>query len=153
MRTTPWQRVCTLGLLISLLSACGIQAPLYAQLAGPDDTDESLDRGHHEGTETPADEAAVYQELGTPDTIRFFRAVQTRQRVYEWIYTEKQQVVWFVDRQRVEYVAVDTDTSGQPKNPAKISNRSSLREGLLGAVVGGFAAGMLVLGESLGLKD
>ena len=30
MRTTPWQRTCALGLLISLLAACGIQAPLCA---------------------------------------------------------------------------------------------------------------------------
>ena len=69
----------------------------------------------------------MYQELGTPDAIRFFRAIQTRQRVYEWIYTENSRW-WFVDRQRVEYVAVDTDTSGRPKNPAKCSNRSLLRE-------------------------
>jgi hypothetical protein len=100
-----------------------------------------------------ADEAAVYQELGSPDVIRFFRAVQTRQQVYEWIYTEKQQVVWFVDRQRVEYVAVDTDTSGATKESRERLQQKLIAGGLLGVVVGGFAAGMLVLGETLGLKD
>jgi hypothetical protein len=100
-----------------------------------------------------AAEAAVYQELGTPDTIRFFRAMQTRERVYEWIYTEEQQAVWFADRQRVEYVAVDTNTSGTPKETREVLEQKLMTGGILGAAVGGFAAGMLLLGESLGLKD
>jgi hypothetical protein len=100
-----------------------------------------------------ADEAAVYQELGSPDTIRFFRAIQTRQPVYEWIYTEKQQVVWFVDRQRVEYVAVDTDTSGTTKESRERLQQKLVTGGALGAALGGFTAGMLLLGKSLGLKD
>jgi hypothetical protein len=100
-----------------------------------------------------ADEAAVHQELGTPDVIRFFRAIQTRQRVYEWIYTEKQQLVWFLDRQRVEYVAVDTDTSGMTKETRETLQQKVVTGGGLGAVIGGFAAGMLLLGETLGLTD
>jgi hypothetical protein len=100
-----------------------------------------------------ADEAAVYQESGTPDAIRFFRAIQTRQPVYEWIYTEKQQVVWFVDRQRVEYIAVDTDTSGATKESREKFQQKLIAGGALGVVVGGFTAGMLLLGEALGLKD
>jgi hypothetical protein len=99
------------------------------------------------------DEAAVYQELGLPDVIRFFRAMQTRERVYEWIYTDKQQVVWFVDRKRVEYVTVDTNTSGTTKEARETLQQKLTTGGLLGAAVGGFAAGMLLLGESLGLKD
>jgi hypothetical protein len=100
-----------------------------------------------------ADEAAVYQELGPPDVIRFFRAMQTRQPVYEWIYAEKQQVVWFVDRQRVEYVAVDTDTSGATKESRERLQQKLITGGILGAAIGGFTAGMLLLGEALGLKD
>ena len=100
-----------------------------------------------------ADEATVHQELGTPDVIRFFRAIQTRQRVYEWIYTEKQQLVWFLDRQRVEYVAIDTDTSGMTKETRETLQQKVVTGGGLGAVIGGFAAGMLLLGETLGLTD
>jgi hypothetical protein len=35
------------------------------------------------------DEAAVYAEMGTPDVVRFFRAIDTRQKVYEWIYLKQ----------------------------------------------------------------
>ena len=79
--------------------------------------------------------------------------MQTRERVYEWIYTDKQQVVWFVDRKRVEYIAVDTDTSGTTKETRETLQQKLTTGGLLGAAMGGFAAGMLLMGESLGLKD
>ena len=153
MRTTPWQRVCTLGLLISLLSACGMQAPYMRSWQVQTTPTNRWTGGTMKEQKLSADEAAVYQELGTPDTIRFFRAVQTRQRVYEWIYTEKQQVVWFVDRQRVEYVAVDTDTSGATKESRENFQQKLVTGGILGVAIGGFTAGMLLLGETLGLKD
>jgi hypothetical protein len=153
VRTIPWQRTCALGLLISLLAACGIQAPYMRSWSTQTTPTNRWIGGTIKEQKLSADEAAVYQELGTPDAIRFFRAIQTRQRVYEWIYTEKQQVVWFVDRQRVEYIAVDTDTSGTTKESREMFQQKLIAGGLLGAVVGGFAAGMLVLGETLGLKD
>jgi hypothetical protein len=79
--------------------------------------------------------------------------MQTREPVYEWVYTDKQQVVWFVDRKRVEYIAVDTNTSGISKEARETLQQKITTGGLLGAAIGGFAAGMLLLGESLGLKD
>lgn len=100
-----------------------------------------------------ADETAVYQELGTPEVIRFFRAVETRQKVYEWIYVEKQQMVWFVDGKQVDYVAVDTNTSGLSKETRETQQQKLTQGGILGATIGAFAAGMLLLGESLGLKN
>jgi hypothetical protein len=100
-----------------------------------------------------SDEAAVYRELGNPDVIRFFRATETRQPVYEWIYTDQEQVVWFVDGQRVDYVAVDTSSSGLSKETRETMQRKFVAGGLVGGVVGGVAAGMLLLGDKLGLKD
>jgi hypothetical protein len=99
------------------------------------------------------DEKAVYKELGTPDAIRFFRATQTRQTVYEWIYEEQVQVIWFVDGERVEYVAVDTNTSSRSKETRETTQRKLKTGAALGAVVGGVAAGFMLLGDSLGLKD
>ena len=153
MRTTPWQRACALGLLISLLAACGIQAPYMRSWHAQTTPTNRWTGGTIKEQKLSADEAAVYQEFGAPDTIRFFRAIQTRQPVYSWIYTEKQQVVWFADRQRVEYVAVDTDTSGATKESRERFQQKLITGGALGVVIGGFTAGMLLLGETLGLKE
>jgi uncharacterized protein YaeQ len=99
------------------------------------------------------DEAAVYAELGEPDAIRFFRALHTRQRVYEWIYEEQEQIVWFVDGKRVEYVAVDTNSSSLTKETRETVHHKLVSGGVLGTVIGGFATGILLLGDSLGLKN
>lgn len=99
------------------------------------------------------DEAAVYRQLGAPDVIRYFRALHTRQQVYEWIYDEQDQVIWFVAGKRVDYVAVDTNTSRQTKETREMLRSKLTTGGLLGTVVGGFAAGFLLLGDSFGLKN
>ena len=153
MQRLLWQRVCALGLLVSLGAGCSGQAPYMrgwqTQLTPPN----RWTGGSIQEQKLSEDEAAVHQELGSPDVIRFFRAMQTRERVYEWIYTDKQQVVWFVDRKRVEYIAVDTNTSGTTKETRETLQQKLTTGGLLGAAIGGFAAGMLLMGESLGLKD
>lgn len=153
MQRTPWQCACALGLLVSLVAGCGMQAPYMRGWQPEAGYTKRWTGGTVREQKLSADEAAVYQESGTPNSIRFFRAIQTRQRVYEWIYVEKQQLVWFMDRQRVEYVAVDTDTSGMTKEARETLRQKVLTGGALGAAIGGFAAGMLLLGESLGLKD
>jgi len=99
------------------------------------------------------DEAAVYQELGVPEAVRFFRTLETRQRVYEWIYLEREQVVWFVEGQRVDYAAVDTNSSGIAKDKREALQEKLTTGGVLGAVVGGVAAGFLLLGDKVGLRD
>jgi len=99
------------------------------------------------------DEAAVYKELGTPEAVRFFRALQTRQRVYEWVYLKTEQNVWFVDGTRVDYVTVDADSSGLSKESRETLQDKLITGGIVGGVVGGVAAGFLLLGPTLGLKD
>ena len=99
------------------------------------------------------DEAAAYQELGTPDIIRFFRELHTRQHVYEWLYEDKDEVLWFVDGTRVEYVAVDPNISGLTKETRETVQRKVVTGGLLATVVGGVAAGFMLLGDSLGLTE
>jgi len=57
-----------------------------------------------------ADEKAVYEKMGSPQYIRFFRQLSPeRKRVYEWIYTEPINFFSFIDGQQVSYVVVDED--------------------------------------------
>jgi hypothetical protein len=100
-----------------------------------------------------SDEAAVYQELGTPDAVRFFRTLQTRQRVYEWVYLKTERNVWFVDGTRVDYVTVDAGSSTFTKESRETLQDKLMTGGIVGGVVGGVAAGFLLLGPKLGLRD
>lgn len=109
------------------------------------------------GTLRPAklssDEAAVLEELGTPDEIRFFRNASTREPVYEWIYQESEQLVWFNAGQRVEYVAVDTSTSKRTAAQRNTARSKAITGGFLAGAIGGLATGFLLLSEDIGLKD
>jgi hypothetical protein len=100
-----------------------------------------------------SDEAAVYQELGTPEAVRFFRTLQTRQRVYEWIYLQAEQNVWFVDGVRVDYVTVDADSSGLTKETRETLQDKLITGGILGGVIGGVAAGFIILVPELVSND
>jgi hypothetical protein len=65
-------------------------------------------------TRLSADQRSVFERRGPPMYVRFFREVETRNRVYAWIYAgegEAVDIVWFVDGKRVESIAVDSDAS------------------------------------------
>jgi hypothetical protein len=98
-----------------------------------------------------ADEAVVFDKLGTPDAIRFFRENQSRQRVYEWVYVETADNVWFVDGTRVDYVAVDTKNSTLTSEQRETLRDKLVTGGVLGATVGVIAAGAIIFGERVGL--
>lgn len=60
------------------------------------------------------DQREVFERRGAPTYIRFFREVETRQPVYAWIYANQDgpvDLVWFIDGQRVDAIAVDRDPS------------------------------------------
>jgi hypothetical protein len=99
------------------------------------------------------DEAAVLAELGTPDEIRFFRNISTREAVYEWIYKEPEQLVWLNAGQQVEYVAVDTNTSKRTAAERNTVRSKAVTGALLAGAVGGLAAGFILLSDDIGLKD
>ncbi len=153
MKQGRWRRVWTLGLIGLYLTGCGAQAPYMRgwQLA-PKQTHRWID-GEIKPGKLSEHEAAVYAESGTPDAIRFFRTVHTRQRTYEWIYEQRDQIVWFVDGNRVDYVAVDTKTSGISKQTREAVQQKLVTGGILSGLVGGIAAGTLLFGQTLGLKD
>jgi len=100
-----------------------------------------------------SDEAAVYQEFGTPQAVRFFRTLQTRQRVYEWVYLNAERNVWFVDGVRVDYVTVDADSSAFTKESRETLKDKLTTGGIVGGVVGGIAAGLIILVPKLTSND
>jgi hypothetical protein len=99
-----------------------------------------------------ADEATVFQSLGTPNAIRLFREAQTRQQVYAWIYLEPAKSVWFIDGQQVEYVIVEANNSPLTKAERETLTQKLITGGVLGATVGAVATGAIVFGEDIGLR-
>ena len=60
------------------------------------------------------DQRTTLDRRGPPTYVRFFREVDTRHPVYAWIYAgegDAVDLVWFVDGNRVEDIAVDSDPS------------------------------------------
>jgi hypothetical protein len=145
--------VTVLTVILSMLVGCTFQAPYMRGWELSETINNRWTGGTFDEKKLTSDEAAVYKELGTPETVRFFRALETRQRAYEWIYLQHEQVVWFVEGKRVDYVTVDADSTGLTKE-----TRETLRDKLtagaaVGAAVGGVAAGLLIVGDKLGLRD
>ena len=146
-------RVTALAVVLSMLLGCTLQAPY---MHGWDPVEGIANRwtgGRFDEKKLSSDEAAVYKELGTPEAVRFFRTLQTRQRVYEWVYLKAEQNVWFVDGTRVDYVTVDTDSAGLTKESRETLRDKLTTGGIVGGVVGGIAAGFLLLDKKLGLRD
>src|SRR5262249_11433145 len=92
------------------------------------------------------DEAAVYKELGVPEAVRFFRTVQTRQRVYQGVYLKDERNAWVLEGTRADYVAVDADSSAFTKESRESLKEKLITGGVVGGLVGGVAAGFIVLG-------
>jgi len=141
------------AVILSMLVGCTLQAPYMRGWDLAEHINNRWKGGRFDEKKLSKDEAAVYQELGVPEAVRFFRTLETRQRVYEWIYLEREQVVWFVEGQRVDYAAVDTNSSGIAKDKREALQEKLTTGGVLGAVVGGVAAGFLLLGDKVGLRD
>lgn len=148
-----WRIVCAAGSIVLFFAGCSQQAHYMRKWQPVERIAHRWTGGTlHEG-KLSEDEAAIFQELGTPETIRFFRSVLERQRVYEWLYSEKEQIVWFVDGKRVDYVVVDTNTSSRTAAARETLQRKAIEGGLVTGFVGGTAALFLLFGQDLGLRD
>jgi hypothetical protein len=142
-----------LAVVLSMLLGCTLQAPYMHGWEPVEGINNRWTGGRFEEKKLSNDEAAVYKELGTPEAVRFFRTVETRQRVYQWVYLKDERNVWFLEGTRVDYVAVDADSSPFTKESREILKDKLITGGVVGGVVGGVAAGFIVLGPKLGLKD
>ena len=144
--------VTVLTVIVSMLIGCTHQASYMRSWESDENIDNRWTGGTFNEKKLSSDEAAVYNELGTPEAVRFFRALETRQRAYEWIYVKRERTVWFVDGKRVDYVTVDADTSGLTKETRETLKDKLITGGAVGVAVGGVAAGLLLLGDKVGLK-
>jgi hypothetical protein len=135
-----------------MLVGCTLQAPYMRSWELEESIGNRWTGGTFDEKKLTSDEAAVYKELGTPEAVRFFRTLETRQHAYEWIYLKRERVVWFVEGKRVDYVTVDTNTSGLTKETRETLRDKLTTGGLVGVAVGGVAAGLLLLGDKVGLR-
>jgi len=145
--------VTVLTMILSMLVGCTLQAPYMRDWDLSETINNRWTGGTFDEKKLASDEIAVYKELGTPEAVRFFRTLDTRQHVYEWIYLEREQVVWFVEGKRVDYVTVDANSSGLTKETRETLQDKLTAGGAMGAAIGGVAAGLLLFGDKLGLKD
>jgi len=142
-----------LAVVLSMLLGCTLQAPYMRGWDPAESISNRWTGGTFDDKKLSSDEAAVYKELGTPEAVRMFRMLETRQRVYEWVYLKAERNVWFVDGTRVDYVTVDADSSAFTKESRETLQDKLTTGGIVGGVVGGVAAGFILLGPTLGLRD
>jgi hypothetical protein len=137
-----------------MLLGCTLQAPYMRGWELAEGINNRWTGGTFDEKKLSHDEATMYKELGAPEAVRFFRTLETRQRVYEWIYLKAERNEWFVEGAHVDYVTVDADTSTFTKESRDILQDKLTTGGIVAGAVGGFAAGVLLLGPKLGLpKD
>jgi hypothetical protein len=153
MRKHRWRATVAFGLVLCGLTGCSMQAPYMRGWQPLEHIANRWQGGSLHPAKLSPDEAAVLEELGAPDEIRFFRNASTREAVYEWIYKEPEQLVWFNAGQQVEYVAVDTSTSKLTAAERNTMRSKAVTGGFLAGTIGGLAAGFLLLSEDIGLKD
>src|SRR5919198_6315584 len=146
-------KVAALAVVLSMLLGCTLQAPYMRGWDLAEGITNRWTGGTFNEKKLSSDEAAVYNELGTPEAVRMFRTLQTRQRVYEWVYLKAERNVWFVDGTRVDYVTVDADSVALTKETRETLQDKLTTGGIVGGVVGGIAAGFLLLDKKLGLRD
>jgi hypothetical protein len=147
-------RVTVLTAILSMLVVgCTFQAPYMRGWNLSETISNRWTGGTFDEKKLSSDEAVVYKELGRPEAVRFFRTLETRQRVYEWVYLERDQVVWFVEGKRVDYVTVDAESSGWTKETRETLRDKLTVGGVVGAAIGVVTAGLLTLGDKLGLRN
>ena len=140
-----WCKLCGVVLLACLMTGCGVQA---SYMKGWDPVEDITNRwtdGAIRADKLSDDERSAFEAFGTPDVVRFFRDVETRQRVYEWIYMEPFRTVWFMDGAQVDYVMVDTNPSRRTTAAREALVRRVRTSGILAGTIGSIAAGTISL--------
>lgn len=146
------RRVSVLGIIVVVCVGCSLPAPYMQRWEPVTGITNRWTGGTIVASKLSADEATVFQSLGTPNAIRLFREAQTRQQVYAWIYLEPAKSVWFIDGKQVEYVIVEANNSPLTKAERETLTQKLITGGVLGATVGAVATGAIVFGEDIGLR-
>ena len=85
-----------------------------------------------------ADEKGVYEKMGPPAYVRFFRNLSVeRAKVYEWVYDEPVQLFTFINGKKVEYAVLDEDPSSLNAAEKKVLLWTGIIAGSVAAVAGG----------------
>lgn len=140
-------QVLLLFLALTLLPACSYEAPYIAQEKTPptlwvrifgskEQSASRWDVATLAKDELSPDERVVFDRWGVPSVIVFFRSLEGRKPVYEWVYENPFHSAWFVERKQVNYVAVDPETSPLGYHTRKIGNRMIVVGGVVVAIVG-----------------
>ena len=133
------------AVLICLVAGCGVQAPYMKGWDPAADIPNRWTNGTINANRLSEDERGVFDEFGAPDALRFFRTVETREPVYEWIYTEPFRAVWFISGTRVDYVTVDTNLSRRTTASRETLVGKLTTGGLLAGTITGVAMGTIAL--------
>ena len=133
------------AVLICLVAGCGVQAPYMKGWDPAEDIPNRWTNGTINANRLSEDERGVFDEFGAPDALRFFRTVETREPVYEWIYTEPFRAVWFISDTRVDYVTVDTNLSRRTTASRETLVGKLTTGGLLAGTITGVAMGTIAL--------
>ena len=131
--------------LTCIVAGCGVQAPYMKGWDPIEDIPNRWTNGTIKADRLSEHERGVFDEAGPPDAIRFFRTVETREPVYEWIYAEPFRAVWFVNGTRVDYVTVDTNASRRTTASREHLARNFRTGGLLAGAISGMAMGTMAL--------
>ena len=85
-----------------------------------------------------ADEKGIYEKMGAPDYVRFFRNLSVeRPKVYEWVYEEPAQLFTFINGKKVAYAVLDEDPSSLNAAEKKVLFWTGIIVGSAAAVAGG----------------
>ena len=140
-----WFKLCCVVLLACLMTGCGVQASYMKGWNPVEDITNRWTNGTIRADKLSADERTVFEAFGTPDVVRFFRAVETRKRVYEWVYMEPFRTVWFMDGAQVDYVMVDTNPSRRTTAARETLAKQLRTSGILAGTIGSVAVGTVSL--------
>lgn len=138
-------KLCGVVVLACLMTGCGVQASYMKGWDPVEDITNRWTNGTIRADKLSEDERSVFEEFGAPDVVRFFRTVETRKRVYEWVYMEPFRTVWFMDGAQVDYVMVDTNPSRRTTAARETLARQLRTSGILAGTIGSVAAGTVSL--------
>jgi len=136
-----WSKLCGFVALACMLVGCGVQAPYMKGWDPVEDITNRWTHGTINADKLSDDERSMFEEFGTPDVVRFFRDVESRKPVYEWIYMKPFRAVWFMDGAQVDYVTVDTNASRRTTTARETLARKLRTGGVLAGTIGGVAVG------------
>jgi hypothetical protein len=126
----------TLLSFLTLSLGCSYK-PAYLQKSGGTKVSERWQVEKINPSRLSADEREVYERMGPPTYVRFFRHLSVgREKVYEWVYAEPVQLFTFMNGKKVDYVVMDENPSSLNESEKKVLLWTGIIGGSI-AVVGG----------------